>query len=241
MAGNITTIFKKLDNQIQVALYRHHKVMSLNNWKIILLQKREVTFSDDVLAFVYAVFAQAPLCNWDHSHTLILVPWMNCNPFSFWNKVDSFLLVRCLYNKQVIHGYLEMWNFSLVLCTHLWNINTLREIPYLHVLTRYSLCKPSPRIFKRMPLFKWQASGSLYLSNCGCTNIMQSQINLNMIANRKWTRKRENIILGSDGIFFFFSSFDENLTSSSASSPLSSAVSISAGSVVCDLDAPLPN
>ena len=68
---------------------------------------------------------------------------------------------------------------------------------------------------------------------------MQSAINLNMIANRKWKRKRENIILGRDGFFFFFASFDENLTSSSASSPLSSAVSISAGSVVCDLEAPL--
>ena len=162
-------------------------------------------------------------------------------PILFLKQSWLLLVSKVLYNKQVIHGYLEMWNFSLVLCTHLWNINTLREIPYLHVPTRYSLCKPSPRIFKRMPLFKWQASGGLYLSNCGCTNIMQSQINLNMIANRKWTRKRENIILGSDGFFLFFSSFDENLTSSSASSPLSSAVSISAGSVVCDLHAPLPN
>jgi len=35
-------------------------------------------------------------------HSLYLVPWMNYNAFSFWNmnKVNFFLLVRSLYNKQ---------------------------------------------------------------------------------------------------------------------------------------------
>ena len=35
-------------------------------------------------------------------HSLFSVPWMNYNAFSFWNmnKVNFFLLVRSLYNKQ---------------------------------------------------------------------------------------------------------------------------------------------
>ena len=36
------------------------------------------------------------------SHSLYLAAWLNSDDFSFGNvnKVDFFLLVRCLYNKQ---------------------------------------------------------------------------------------------------------------------------------------------
>ena len=66
------------------------------------------------------------------------------------NKVDFFLLVRCLYNKKkIIHGRLEMWNFSprvqlditLIHCAHSCDIelNIQGEIPYLHEPIYYSL------------------------------------------------------------------------------------------------------
>ena len=79
-----------------------------------------------------------------------------------------------------------------------------------------------------------------YLNSCGCANWMQSLVSLKTNANRNLSQKSPIIILDRDGVFSFFLVFDENLTSSSTSSPaFSSAFSLSTGSTAGELEVPL--
>ena len=64
---------------------------------------------------------------------------------------------------------------------------------------------------------------------------MQSLISFKTMASRNLSQKSQNIILDRDGFFSFFF-FEENLTSSSVSSPaFSSVFSLSVGSTVGDV------
>ena len=58
------------------------------------------------------------------------------------NKVNFFLLARCLCNKQIMHGFLEIWNLSshvqLGVLILSWTVEENSISPFTHLL--FSLC-----------------------------------------------------------------------------------------------------
>ena len=110
--------------QFNPRILRTHfaSIMSLNNWKMIA-EKREVTFSDDVLAFVDVVFASAPYLHFvtakriystrtDHSYGLrfTLINFLVAAVFRSWRLQTFILFVVCaLLSVFLLAFFFKLW------------------------------------------------------------------------------------------------------------------------------------